>query len=284
MDAELRAAIAAAVGEAIVSARPVSGGDINDAWIVETASGSIFVKSRRGAPPSTFVAEARGLRWLAAADALQTPRVIATHESPPLLVLAVVHGGHPQRGFDRALGRGLAQLHLAHPSAFGLDHDNFIGPLPQDNTTTETWPDFYWRRRLLPLVERGHTSGRIPTAVRHDFDRLATCLPSRCGPIEPPARLHGDLWSGNLMVGEHGQPVLIDPAVYGGHREIDLAMMKLFGGFSAEVFDSYDEVYPLDKHWRERIPLYQLYPLLVHVNLLGGGYIDGVRRALAAML
>ena len=109
-------------------------------------------------------------------------------------------------------------------------------------------------------------------------------LPQRCGPAEPPARLHGDLWGGNLLTDEHGAPVLIDPAVYGGHREVDLAMMQLFGGFSARVFDAYHEAHPLAPGWRERAPLYQLYPLLVHVNLFGGSYLGGVRRALRQVL
>jgi fructosamine-3-kinase len=116
--------------------------------------------------------------------------------------------------------------------------------------------------------------------MRRGFDALFGCLTERVGPDEPPARLHGDLWGGNLHVDEEGRPCLIDPAVYGGHREMDLAMMRLFGGFSPRVFAAYHEAYPLAPGWEDRVPLYQLYPLMVHVNLFGRGYVGSVEGAL----
>ncbi|MCB9716240.1 MAG: fructosamine kinase family protein [Myxococcales bacterium] len=264
--------------------RSLAGGDINDAWSLRCGGTRVFVKARRGAAPSTFRVEAQGLRWLAEAEALRVPRVLAHGEDPPFLALEWIEPGRPGPGFDEALGRGLAALHRAAPEGFGLSHANFIARLPQDNTPAADWPTFYWERRLRPQLRLAERTGLADAGLRRELERLAAVLPQRCGPAEPPARLHGDLWSGNLLVDEAGAPVLADPAVYGGHREIDLAMMQLFGGFSARVFEAYDEVLPLAAGWRERTPLYQLYPLLVHVNLFGGGYLGGVRRALSRVL
>ncbi|MEX1367077.1 MAG: fructosamine kinase family protein [Nannocystaceae bacterium] len=284
MDAELRAAVARALGGPVQQVHAVSGGDINDAWSVRCGTTQAFIKARRGADPSTFRVEAQGLRWLAEPAALRIPTVLAVSEDPPLLALELLQPGPRARDFDERLGRGLAELHRAGPPAFGLEHDNFIGRLPQDNTPTKTWPEFYWERRLLPQLRLAERAGLADASLRRDLERLSQRLPQRCGPAEPPARLHGDLWGGNLLVDERGAPVLIDPAVYGGHREIDLAMMQLFGGFSPAVFDAYHEAHPLAAGWRQRVPLYQLYPLLVHLNLFGRGYLGGVRRALAAVL
>jgi len=282
--AELRTAIAEALGASITEARPVSGGDINDAWAIECGERRAFVKARRGAEAETFRVEALGLRWLAEPGCLRIPQVLAYGEDPPFLALELIESIHACPDFDETLGRGLACLHRAGPSSFGLDHDNFIARLTQDNTPSEHWPEFYWERRLEPQLRLAERSGLADLALRREFERLAIKLPERCGPPEPPARLHGDLWGGNLLVDEHGAPVLIDPAVYGGHREIDLAMMQLFGGFAPGVFAAYDEAYPRAHGWQERVPLYQLYPLLVHVNLFGGSYLGGVRRALDQLL
>ncbi len=284
MQAELRAAVGQALGGNVTQVRPLSGGDINDAWAVRCGETSAFIKSRAGAPASTFAVEARGLQWLAQANAVRVPQVLAHGQDPPFLALELVSPGQPGQDFDARLGRGLAALHRAAPPGFGLDHPNFIGRLPQDNTPTEDWPSFYWERRLAPQLHRAVDGGNIDDGLRRDLEHLATVLPDRCGPAEPPARLHGDLWGGNLMVAPDGGPVLIDPAVYGGHREIDLAMMRLFGGFSSRVFDAYAEVHPLAAGHARRVPLFQLYPLLVHVNMFGGGYVDGVRQALARVL
>jgi fructosamine-3-kinase len=196
------------------------------------------------------------------------------------LVLEYLDPGRPTGDFDERVGRGLAALHRAGPERFGLDHDNFIGRLPQSNTPCDDWAEFYQSRRLEPQLRMASDRGLADTAMRRDFDRLFARLTERVGPKEPPARLHGDLWGGNLHRDGHGEPVLIDPAVYGGHREVDLAMMRLFGGFSARVFAAYAEAWPLAAGHEERVSLYQLYPLLVHVNLFGGGYVGSVKRAL----
>jgi fructosamine-3-kinase len=232
-----------------------------------------------------FAAEARGLGWLGEAGALRIPRVVAVAapEAPQqFLVLELVATGAPARDFDERLGRGLAALHRhgAPASTFGLDHDNFIGWLPQANAPAGTWPEFYRARRLEAQLRRAADEGRASSRMRQGFERLFGVLEQLCGPAEPPARLHGDLWGGNLLCDDRGGPCLIDPAVYGGHREIDLAMMRLFGGFGARVFDAYDDAWPLADGHQERVLLYQLYPLMVHVNLFGGSYVASVEAAL----
>jgi fructosamine-3-kinase len=153
--------------------------------------------------------------------------------------------------------------------------------LEQDNRPSERWGTFYAERRVLALTERALQRGALPRALARRLEQLAERIPGLVGPDEPPARLHGDLWGGNVLCDEQGAPVLIDPAVYGGHREVDLAMMRLFGGFSQAVFDAYHAAYPLQPGHAERVALYQLYPLLAHVNLFGASYLPQVERCIA---
>ncbi len=283
MNAGTKAEIAKALGAAVTDARPLSGGDINDAWRVTLADGgACFVKTNRDADPEMFVREAEGLLWLAEASAIRIPKVLAASAS--FLALELIEPGRRAPDFAERLGRELAALHRFGADAFGWQADNFIGSLPQDNGREADWPTFYVRRRLEPQLDRASARGLIDRATRARFDRLFARMRELAGPAEPPARLHGDLWGGNCHVDSHGAPVLIDPAVYGGHREIDLAMMRLFGGFSERTFAAYDEAFPLADGWEERVPLYQLYPLLVHVNLFGGGYVSSVESALARLV
>lgn len=282
---DLQAALERRLGARVARGTAVSGGDINDAYRVELSSGRvIFVKTNPRAPRELFPTEARGLAWLSEARAIRVPEVVAVsdaNETPRYLVLEWIGPASPAPDFDERLGRELAALHRAGPQALGLDHDNFIGSLPQQNAPLPSWPEFFRARRLEPQLARAVDSGRASYAMRRGFDRLFSKLDQLLGPEEPPARLHGDLWGGNLHVDEEGAPCLIDPAVYGGHREIDLGMMRLFGGFSEGVFSAYDEAFPLAAGAAERTSLYQLYPLMVHVNLFGGGYAGSVERALA---
>jgi len=288
MDARLEASLGAALGSRVLKARPLSGGDINDAYEVGLADGrAVFVKSNVSAPNDMFVAEARGLAWLDEAKVLRVPRVLASagaNELTPFLALELIRSAPRASDFDDRLGRGLAALHRHGAKTFGLDHDNYIGRLPQKNTFGVAWPEFYRVRRLGAQLKAAVDSGLASARMRRDFERLFAQLEDLCGPPEPPARLHGDLWGGNLMTDDMGEPCLIDPAVYGGHREIDLAMMKLFGGFGPRVFAAYKEAFPLADGYRERVALYQLYPLMVHVNLFGGGYVPQVEGALARLV
>jgi fructosamine-3-kinase len=230
-----------------------------------------------------FEAEARGLRWLAEASAIRIPRVVAlSDERPAYLALELLTPAKRRPDFDEALGRSLAALHAFGAPSFGLDHDNFIGRLAQSNTAADDWASFYWASRLEPQLRLATDRGLIDGETGSRFNTLRRLLSERVGPEEPPSRLHGDLWGGNLHVDETGQPCLIDPAAYGGHREIDLAMMRLFGGFGERVFAAYNDAWPLAPGAGDRVSLYQLYPLMVHVNLFGGSYVGSVKRALSA--
>ena len=272
-----------ALGAGIAEARRLGGGDINDAWAVRLDDGRrVFVKSNESAPPEMFAAEAHGLGWLGEAGALRVPEVLAV--SANFLVLELLESGRPAADYGERLGRGLAALHRFGADRFGLDRDNFVGRLPQANAPCDDWAEFYRTRRLEPQLELAIEAGLASSRMQRSFERLWAALPELVGPPEPPARLHGDLWAGNQHVDDRGLPALIDPAAYAGHREVDLAMMQLFGGFGAGVFAAYDEAYPLESGWRDRVPLYQLYFLMVHVNLFGRSYVGSAESALARLV
>lgn len=296
MDRALAAALHEALGSSVVEASGVTGGDINQAFDVRLEDGRrVFVKSNARPPRGLFAAEAEGLAWLAEAKALRIPDVLASSDAPgaAFLALAWIEPGRRARDFDEQLGHGLARLHRTGAPAFGHGCANFIGPLPQDNrplasgeaaVSPGSWPAFFRARRLEPMLRRAVNGGGLSQRARRGFDALFARLDDLCGPAEPPARLHGDLWGGNLLVDAAGAPCLIDPAVYAGHREVDLAMMRLFGGFSPGVYAAYDEAFPLAAGHEERVALYQLYPLLVHAMLFGGGYGAQVEAHLARLV
>jgi fructosamine-3-kinase len=277
MRAEVKRAVAAALGAEVQRSRSISGGSINEAFACDLAGGRrVFVKSNRE-HGEMFGCEARGLAWLAEAGALRVPEVLAVGHG--FLVLEHLEGSRGA-GYEEALGRGLAELHRFGAQVFGHHEDNFLATLEQDNTPADDWPSFYLHRRLEPMVRAAIDAGHAPRSWSAAFAQLYARMDQLAGPAEPPARLHGDLWSGNLHVDPGGAPVLIDPAVYGGHREIDLAMLQLFGGPGPRCLAAYHEVYPLAPGQAERVPLYQLYPLLAHVNLFGGSYVGSVESAL----
>ncbi|MCA9580979.1 MAG: fructosamine kinase family protein, partial [Myxococcales bacterium] len=256
----LARAIEDAVGGEIVDSTSLAGGDIHRAFRVELRDRApIFVKTSGDAPGDMFEAEARGLEWLREARALRLPEVLAHSgggdTSPPFLALEFLEPGKRATDFDDALGHALATLHRSGAPSFGLDHGNYIGRLPQDNRPAPSWAEFYVLRRLEPQLRRAVDSHRVSAFMKRSFALLFGRIEARVGDPEPPARLHGDLWGGNLHVGPRGEPCLIDPAVYGGHREMDLAMMKLFGGFSERVFGAYRDTYPLGDGFEERVGL-----------------------------
>jgi fructosamine-3-kinase len=283
MGSALHAAIERRLGSAVVSGSSRTGGGVDGAARVQLADGrKLFVKVHARPPRGMYGCEAEGLRWLAETGALPVAEVLAVSDGedggPAFIALALIESAPRARDYEERLGRGLAALHRSGAPSFGFARDNFIAVLAQDNSTAPDWPTFYAQRRLLPQLELAARHGRASKAMRAGIERVCARMPELCGPPEPPARLHGDLWAGNAIANERGEPVLIDPAVYGGHREIDLAMMQLFGGFGARCFAAYDEAYPLAPGHEERVGLYQLYPLLVHVNLFGGGYAASVER------
>ena len=270
--------LAASMNARVVAAEPVSGGDINDAYRVRLDDKRVvFVKTHANPPAGMFAAEAAGLEWLR--GALRVPNVIASGDS--LLALEWLDIGAKGRGFDEALGRGLAALHRRGAPSFGLERDNFLATLPQINTPATDGVAFWVEQRVRPLATRAIAAGHMPD-VHANLDALRDRR-DRFGPEEPPARLHGDLWWGNVIA-VAGEPVIIDPAVYGGHREVDLAMLALFGGLPDALVGAYDEVFPLATGWRGRVALWQLYPLAAHACLFGGGYGAQFTRALATLV
>lgn len=291
MDPRLSHAVSEALGSPVRAHARAHGGDINDAYDVTLADGRrVFVKSHDHADPRMFACEARGLDWLREADAIRIPRVLAhapedgDPDDPAFLVLERIAPAARAADYDERLGRQLAALHrTVSPSLgdrFGFAEGNFIGSLTQDNTFAAAWPEFYVTRRLEPQVRAAIDRGIAPGSWQRGFARLFASMDDLTGPPEPPARLHGDLWSGNVMVDDEGAPCVIDPAVYAGHREMDLAMLRLFGGLGPRTLAAYHEAAPLAPDHAARVPLYQLYPLLVHVNLFGGSYVTPVERAL----
>jgi fructosamine-3-kinase len=264
--------------------RRVGGGDINEAWHVELEDGrEAFVKTRLDVAPEEYALEAAGLRWLAEPGALGVPRVLEISED--YLALEWIEPGRLSGAGAELLGRGLAAVHAAGAPGFGdpgfarkLGVQARIGSLRMPNESSSDWPSFYAERRLLPLAriasERGALSGGGVSAVERVCERLSDLS----GPAEPPARLHGDLWNGNVLADADGRPWLIDPSAYGGHREIDLAMLRLFGAPSEVVFDAYEEAFPLAEGWQKRVALWQLLPLLVHAILFGGSYRSAAER------
>lgn len=272
--------LAELIGARVEKLVPLAGGDVNDAFRAELADRrTLFVKTRAHRIAGMYPREAEGLMWLAEANALRVPAVIAVDER--MLVLEWITSKTRAANYDELLGRGLARLHAFSAPRLGLARDNLIASLHQDNRACDDWPSFYGQRRLMPLAAEARRRGALKGTLEARLERLCARLGELCGEREPPARLHGDLWSGNVMVDERGEPVLIDPAVYAGDREIDLAMLRLFGAPSARFFAAYDEVYPRKAGSDERVALYQLYPLLVHVCLFGASYVSSLERALS---
>ncbi len=274
------------LGFTILSDERVSGGDIGKSYRVCLEHGlTIFVKCYPHTPSGMAESEVEGLRWLAGGSSPYSPNQQTLRIAAPRavgndwLALEWIESASPCPDYAHVLGRGLAALHAQPVEIFGHAEDNWLAGLPQDNTPTEGWSEFYGERRLRPLVRRAFDESILPRGVAVALEQLIEELPIRVGDDEPPAPLHGDLWSGNVMTDDRGLPCLIDPAVYAGHREVDLAMMRLFGGFPEATFDAYHEAYPLSEGWATRVPLYQLYPLLVHVNLFGPSYVSQLEAA-----
>jgi fructosamine-3-kinase len=264
--------LACALGEPVAASRSVGGGCIAAAGVVTMASGRrLFVKHAPGRQ-AMFLEEANGLRELAQAGAIAVPDVV--HAAPTFLVLAHIEPGPRPADFMAVFGRQFAGLHRHSASTFGFHEDNFIGATPQRNTPgTGSWTEFYHEYRLLPQLRLAATNGyATPELTRLMMDLEGKLSDLLAGSEEPPSLLHGDLWGGNYMVDRHGAPCLIDPAVYYGHREADLAMTTLFGGFDSSFYAAYNEAWPLPAGAGRREGVYQLYHILNHLNLFGRGY------------
>lgn len=266
---DVAAVVAAACQTAVTGVSPVPGGDICRAWRVALDDGRIaFAKTLTGVP-DIFDAEARSLAWLADAGA-PVPAVLGVRDD--VLVLDWLPAGAPSVAAAARLGRELAAVHAAGADRFGAPWPGFGGRLRLANGPAADWAEFFATTRLLPLVRQAADVGALDSSQAGLLDRLAHRLADLAGPPEPPARLHGDLWSGNLLWTDE-RAWLIDPAAYGGHRETDLAMLDLFGTPHLDrIVAAYAEVTPLADGWRDRIGLHQLHPLLAHTVMFGGSY------------
>jgi len=266
----------------LISTSPVGGGDINDAYKFNTSEGNFFVKKNSASRfPHMFQKEAQGLKILADADEIPVPEMITFSEEDDVafLVLKFIKSLCKSENFWDDFGKRLANLHQHTNDHFGLDHDNYIGSLHQSNRKHDKWTDFFREERLDFQVKMARDHGNAGSDTVRTFERFYRKL-DEIFPVEAPSLIHGDLWGGNYMVNEKGEAMIIDPAVYYGHREMDLGMSKLFGGFSQEFYQAYNEQSPLEKGWQERLDYCNLYPLMVHVNLFGGGYLNSVKSIL----
>lgn len=270
------------LGAPISAFSRLSGGDINEARLVEASGRKYFLKMNdMPGAYQMFRAEAEGLTLIGKSGKIKVPQVLASGQAgqTSFLLMEYINPGHRNDNFWEEFGYSLAQLHKISHVTFGLHAGNYIGSLPQSNRTHENWLDFFIFERIEPQLQYGFKNKQIAEGDRQMFEKLYELLPSIL-PLEPPALIHGDLWGGNFLADETGQAVLIDPAVSYSHREMDLAMSRLFGGFSPGFYRAYQAAYPLENGLEERIEIYQLYYLLVHVNLFGGGYINSVRQIL----
>jgi fructosamine-3-kinase len=276
----LRNALTTMLGR-LTSIKPVGGGDINQAARIETESAAYFVKWNLSHASHLFETEAHGLKLLSEAHAVRLPHVIALIDQPPALVLEWIEVGSHKSDAAEELGRLLTQQHRSLGQSFGLDHDNFIGANPQLNRPTDSWLDFFRDQRLGVQVKLAQERGHFNTDRAQQLNELMDHLDRWIDPNNVvPSLLHGDLWSGNYLVDAHKQPVLIDPAVYYGDREAEIAFTQLFGGFGPRFYAAYNEAWPLDPGYANRRDLYNLYHLLNHLNLFGEGYGGSVDAVL----
>jgi protein-ribulosamine 3-kinase len=278
--------IASEQGWKILNSTPVHGGDINQAFCIETNHGKFFIKLNDAAKyPQMFEKEANGLRALQKHFTLTVPSIVAVGktESQQYLALEWLQVATPTNKAWEDFGHALAIMHRTTNENFGWCEDTFIASIAQSNSWSKSWAEFYTQYRIMPLVtrlrnEHTFTEKDVQHAEKYCF-YLANAIPD-----ETPALLHGDLWSGNVMAvsaNDTTTMAIFDPDVYYGHREVDIAMTKLFGGFPTIFHDAYNEIYPLQNGWKERLPMFQLYPLLVHAVLFGGGYVGRVKSIIA---
>ena len=266
------------------SLTPVSGGDINSAYAVDTTEGKLFIKLNSASDyPGMFKKEAEGLNALHKATTLKIPTVIAYGEiqDQQYLILEWLEKSSPSSNFWQQFAEGLVQLHKTTHTHFGFLSSNYIGSLVQENKQTGTWAEFYETQRIMPLTQKLFDERSFHKEDVQNAERLCSKL-GYIFPSEPPSLLHGDLWGGNYMAVRNSTsdvlPSIYDPAVYYGHREMDIGMTLLFGGFNNRLYETYLSLFPLESDWRKRVSLTQLYPLLVHAILFGDTYVSQCRN------
>jgi len=266
----------------IISSSSESGGCINNAIHLNTSEGHYFLKWNDKVPDDMFRKEVNGLELLHRSGKLKIPTPIGHGKigNKNFLLLEYIHPGTPSKQYWEELGHSLAQLHNYNTSnKYGLEYDNYIGKLYQKNKLNDTWIEFFIQNRLEAQLNLALEQREVDMQFAHRYRKFYELLPSLL-PDSPPSLLHGDLWSGNVMTDSDGQAWLIDPAVYYGHREIELAFTHMFGGFGPGFYTAYRETYPLDPGFEGRIDIYNMYPAMVHVNLFGTSYLGGVEKVL----
>ena len=262
----------------ITAFRPVSGGDISSAYLLETQSQKFLLKvNSKSSAKTMFDAEQQGLRAIESTKTIAVPHVHLVDEldGKPFLLMDFVESRRPNAKDYTHFGRDLANMHLVSNDQFGFSSDNFIGSLPQSNAFHTDWAEFYWNERILPQLEIAKKNTALDDAKIPSKESALKIFRQVFGEVKP-SLLHGDLWGGNYLISTDGTPFLIDPAVYYGHSMVDVAMSRLFGGFDAEFYDAYHEIIPKQTYYQEQIKLYQLYYLLVHLNLFGRSYRSSV--------
>ena len=257
----------------------LSGGDINDTYRLAMTDRDYFIKINAADKLDMFEKEADGLKRLAETQSFVVPEVYQTgvFEQQAFLLLEYIEALY-QTENPKNFAESLAKLHETTHEQYGLSYDNYIGRLPQKNDFKSGWIDFFIENRLKFQIDLA--GDLIPAAILHQFNRLYQKLPELLW-IDRPALVHGDLWLGNYFYNLQGRAVVFDPAIYYGHREVDLAMMQLFGGFSPKIYEYYQDLLPMEPDWQERLKIYQLYPLLVHVSLFGASYLSSINRILS---
>lgn len=263
----------------VIEWKRVYGGDINASYYVRTKEQEYFVKCRPSPPPRFFTSEKIGLEQIRHTKSIPVPKIFHLYEDSSFgyLILEWIKGKETN-DTEEKLGVLLANMHQATSNCFGFSHDTYIGLIPQQNQWDKTWLDYYRECRLIPQIKLALDKGFFTPSVRKKLYSLVDHL-EKWVPAKPHAALlHGDLWSGNWIVGQSGTPYLIDPSILYGHHEFELAFTELFGGFSKTFYDAYKSVQPLSNNYEDRKPIYQLFYLLVHVNLFGESYIPSVER------
>ena len=262
----------------VLRSQSVGGGCINNGARIYTDSGeTFFVKLNQSAPTDMFAREAEGLDALAVTDGPRVPAAYLAGED--FLLLEDLKPASPKPGYWETFGQRLAALHNHVGDRYGFDHDNYCGSTPQPNTWCEDGYHFFCEHRLRFQAQLASRRGLLQRDDLRRIERVCERLPNLI-PAQPPSLIHGDLWSGNAIAGPQGEPAIIDPAAHYGWGEAELGMTTLFGGFPHTFYDAYVEARPLTPGWRQRLPLYNLYHLLNHVNLFGGGYLSQTRRVL----
>ncbi|MDD7884849.1 fructosamine kinase family protein [Flavivirga sp. 57AJ16] len=282
MNKDLKTHLSSLLNESITKISALHGGDISNAYRIETPNNGYFLKLNKALNAARmFQTEVYGLQLIRKTNTIKTPGVIAcdTFQDSAFLLMEFIENKSPSPTDFKNLGHQLAQLHTCTSEYFGLDRDNFIGSLQQSNKPNTTWLEFYATERLLPQLELAKQKQLLSTDICPRVQEIKEALKPIFKDIKP-ALLHGDLWSGNYLISKDGVPYLIDPAIYYGHHETDIAMTKLFGGFNDSFYDAYNAHFTRDKNTFHRIEIYQLYYLLVHLNLFGRSYYGSVASIL----